>query len=249
VIKLFVSDIDGCISEPFVPFDLETLGEIRALAATGSMTGVPLAPPEFTLCTGRPLGYAEAVGQALGVRLPILFEAGAGMYNMTTGVRTWHPSFGPSEASARREIQDWLETLVPGTSMAVDRGKYTQAGLIGADAAEIAAALETVSEFVGTSFPDFRVAYTEISVDVMHKDLTKREGLAWLAQELGLELDELAFIGDTNGDLGGLRAVGSSFAPANGSAEVRQTVGTVTTGAVCAGVLEAYRICVDRNNS
>jgi hydroxymethylpyrimidine pyrophosphatase-like HAD family hydrolase len=249
VIKLFVSDIDGCISEPFVPFDLETIGKIRALAATGSISGVPLAPPELTLCTGRPLGYAEAVGQALDVRLPILFEAGAGMYNMTTGVRTWHPSFGPNVASSRREIQDWLETLVPGTTMAVDRGKHTQAGLIGADAAEIAAAVEAATEFVGTNFPDFLVAYTDISVDIMHRDLTKREGLAWLAQELGLELDELAFIGDTNGDLGGLRAVGTSFAPTNATAEVLQTVGTVTTGAGCAGVLEAYRTCVDRNNS
>ena len=235
-IRLFASDIDGCLTEPFAPFDLDLLAELRRLTRRGD-------GPAFTLCTGRPLGYAEAMAQLLDVRLPILFEAGAGMFDPQSGVRRWHPDFGGAEQEAIAHIQNWLEELTRGTGLAVDRGKFTQAGLIGAETAEIEAATGPVERYVEEKFPDFTVAHTPISIDIMHRGLTKREGLTWLAGELGIPLEATAFIGDTNGDIGALGVSGASFAPANASPEVKKLVGTVTTGRFTASVLEAYSLC------
>ncbi|NNE71585.1 MAG: HAD family phosphatase [Rhodothermales bacterium] len=249
MVRLFVSDIDGCLSEPFVPFNLEHLGALRQLVEAGSASGVPKIPPAFTICTGRPLGYAEAMAQALGVTQPFLFEAGAGMFHPQTGVRAWHPDFTEAAARAVEDIQRWLESLVRGTSMAVDRGKHTQAGVIGADQGEIREAMVRTASFVEANHPEFVVAFTPISVDVMMGNLTKAQGLEWLAKETGIPLSEMAFIGDTNGDLGALRNVGTAFAPANGTEAVRHAAGTVTQGEVSAGVLEALHLCIERNRT
>ena len=59
----------------------------------------------------------------------------------------------------------------------------------------------------------------------------------------------MAFIGDSNGDLGALETVGYSFAPANATAEVRARVQVVTDGRGIDGVLEAYRWCLARNEA
>lgn len=249
MVRLFVSDIDGCISEPFVPFDLGNLAALRRLAETGSISSVPNTPPGFTLCTGRPLGYAEAVAQALGVTEPFLFEAGAGMFFPRTGVRRWHPDFTSEAARAIADIQQWLEGIAQGTTLAVDRGKHTQAGLIGADPREVQTAMEQTAAFVDENHPGLVVAFTPVSVDVMLGHLTKAEGLEWLSRETGVPLAEMAFIGDTNGDLGALRTVGHPFAPSNGTEAVRQAAGTVTRGEVSAGVLEALQLCIDRNRT
>lgn len=249
MVRLFVSDIDGCISEPFVPFDLDNICAIRKLAESGSVSSVPDTPPGFTLCTGRPLGYAEAVAQALGVTEPFLFEAGAGMFFPNTGVRKWHPDFSPETARSIADIQEWLEGIARGTTLSVDRGKHTQAGVIGADPQEVGTAIEQTTAFVEENHPGFVVAFTPVSVDVMLGHLTKAEGLEWLGLETGVPLAEMAFIGDTNGDLGALRTVGHPFAPANGTEAVRQAAGTVTRGEVSAGVLEALQLCIDRNRT
>jgi hydroxymethylpyrimidine pyrophosphatase-like HAD family hydrolase len=248
MVRLFVSDIDGCLSEPFVPFDLGTLDRIRELVAAGAIRSVPDTPPAFSICTGRPLGYAEAVAQALGVRIPFLFEAGGGMYDPLSGLRRWHPNFGPDDQSAVADIQHWLESRTRGTTLSVDRGKHTQAGLIGAEESEIMQELGPVTEFVREHHPEFTVAHTAISIDIMSARLTKREGLTWLASEVGVGIQDLAFIGDSNGDLGGLGLAGTSFAPANATGEVRNAVSTVTRGRAADGVLEAYLECIERNS-
>ncbi|MBO6574029.1 MAG: HAD family phosphatase [Rhodothermales bacterium] len=242
MVRLFASDIDGCLSEPFVPFVLDDFAELRRL------TRLPGAPA-FTLCTGRPLGYAEATAQALDVRLPFLFEAGAGMYDLTTGRRAWHPDFGPEQERAIAAIQEHLESVVRGTDMSVDRGKHTQAGVIGADTDDILRARDQIQAYVTDHHAEFVVAHTPISVDIMHRALTKREGLLWLGRELGIDIADMAFIGDTGGDKGALELVGTSFAPANATGPVKRAVHHVLPGTASKAVLAAYQACIASSSS
>jgi hypothetical protein len=58
MIRLFVVDLDGCISFPFVTPDWEAINVIRDLNIASKHD--PSIPP-ITICTGRPLPYAEAV--------------------------------------------------------------------------------------------------------------------------------------------------------------------------------------------
>ncbi len=250
MIKLFVSDIDGCLSEPFRPFNRLRFQELAAYIGAADAFEGEGALPAFSLCSGRSLSYVEAMTQALGVRVPVLCEAGGGLFDPVTARVAWHPDFTGEVEAQIEQVRRWmLGACVPGTRLAFDYGKRTQAGLMGADAAEIAAHVPVVERYVAGRFPDLCVFHTPVSIDVLPVAVTKRQGLRWLGERLGCPLDQMAFIGDTNGDLGALEAVGYSFAPANATEAVRRTAQVVTGGQLIEGVLEAYRWCVARNEA
>lgn len=250
LIKLFVSDIDGCLAEAFTGYDLKRMNTLRRYAAQAEAAhaqGQPSALPRFSLCSGRPSPYVEAMGQALDLRVPVLFESGGGAFDLSTGLLSWHPQFTPAIEKQVDALKSWLRThVMPDTHMSVEIAKRTQAGIYGPDAGEVYAQLPAVHAHVAAQHPDFTVFHTDVSIDVVHHTLTKREGIAWLGQMLGYTFDEIAYIGDTNGDLPALSAVRYPFAPPNATSSV-QRVTTVTRGAVIAGVLEAYRWCIRHN--
>lgn len=253
-VRLFLSDIDGCLSEPYEPYDLDGFAELRALAARAEADD---RLPRLGLCTGRSYGYAEAVAQVLDVRGPVLFESGGGRFDLIGGRIGWSEGMTDDvEAQLdavrtffRREV---LPMAAPGT-VSLDYGKRAQAGVVTLDAEVLARAIEATERFVDEERLDLLVAPTHVSVDVVPRGLTKQAAVEAVARKEGLSLDEVAFIGDTRGDLGALSVVGHPFAPANAQEEVKAAVrdwgGTVTRGAVLDGVLEAYRQCVDHNES
>lgn len=242
-IRLFISDIDGCIAEPYRPYQVEEIGKLTRLIAS-------VDEPRFTLCSGRAYPYVEAVTQVLGVQTPVIFESGGGMFDPVSASITWNPNFHRDVEVELAEIGRWLrDVLVPGTSMMFDYGKRTQAGVIGPYEAEVLRAADVVERHVASNHPGFTVYHTSVSVDVVFTEITKRQAMSWIAESLGLALPEIAFIGDTNGDLGALDIVGRSFSPANGTEAVRSAVQTVTAGSVIDGVIEAYRTCIHENAS
>lgn len=248
MIRLFVSDIDGCLSEPYRPYDRQRLDAIAGLAARGDRNAVPSAPPAFSLCTGRPYAYTEAVTQLLGLTVPVIFEAGAGLFDPVEARTRWHPDLDDATDGQLATMREWLTRESRGTSLSLDIGKRSQAGVIGPDPEDVRALLPRVRAHVASTYPDLTVSATPVSIDVMSRRLTKAAGLRWLADTLDLSLRDMAFIGDTEGDLGGLALVGRSFAPANASPEVRAAVDTVTDGRVAEGVLEAYTRCINEND-
>lgn len=237
-IQLFVSDIDGCIAEPYQPYDVAGIQELRQLIE---------ASPEirFALCSGRPYPYVEAVTQLLGLSTPVLFESGGGMFDPVKAAVAWNPILTQEIEEELADIRRWLiDEILPGTSMMYDVGKRTQAGIIGPRKDEIDAAVAVVEDYVAARHPTFDVFHTDVSIDAVHQRITKVEGMRWLADTLDIELPKIAFIGDTNGDIGALEIVGRSFSPANGTDLVRLAVQEVTKGSVVRGVIEAYRTCV-----
>ena len=249
MIRLFVSDIDGCLAEPYQPYDLTALGQLAAWTREAGMPGHHAVLPAFGLCSGRAYPYVEAMSQLLGCVVPVLFESGAGRFDPVRAVSTWHPALTPDVRTAMHRIQDFMATEIVGTDtgMSMDYAKGTQAALVGTDPDELYPALERIRAWVAANAPGFNTFHTHISIDVVPDGLTKREGLAWLADDMGLSLDEMAYIGDTNGDIGALEVVGYSFAPANAQPAVREAVDHVCAGVDVAGTLEAYRLCMDRN--
>ena len=242
MIRLFVSDVDGCLAEAYAPFDLERIHELARLVDKAGDIRRGGAGPSFSLCSGRPYPYVEAVTQVLALRVPVLFESGSGMFDPSDPYVRWHPAFTPDMSARMEAIQSWMqESLLPGTQMMTDFAKRTQAGVIGADSDEVRQKTTAVEEFVSSNHPDFRVFYTPVSIDVVAPGVTKLEGLQWLTESLGVSLQETAYIGDANGDIDALQAVGMAFAPRNATSEVKAVVHRVTSGAVLAGVLEAYR--------
>jgi hypothetical protein len=92
----------------------------------------------------------------------------------------------------------------------------------------------------------FEVHATDISVNIILKKANKGEGITNLCELLNLDLSEVAYIGDSSGDLPGLKIVGKSFAPINAKSFVKDTA-EIVTKETTAGVLEAYEYLVEHN--
>lgn len=248
MIRLFVSDIDGCLSEPYRPYDLDRLIRIRDYAGRAGLPRNGSIYPSFSICSGRAYAYVEAVTQVLGLQVPVLFEAGGGMFDPVAARTIWNPAFSDSIANQVAEVAAWMvRTCVPQSSMSFDYGKRTQAGLIGPDVREVARFVPIVEEYVAANFPELCVFHTPVSIDVAAPNVTKRQAMHWLAQVTEVPVMEMAFIGDTNGDIGAMEEVGFPLAPANGTAVVKASASMVMTGTVTEGVLQAYEWCVKHN--
>jgi hydroxymethylpyrimidine pyrophosphatase-like HAD family hydrolase len=250
MIKLFVTDIDGCLAEPYQPYDLDGFSTLRGFAEeAGSLTQSGPAPA-VSVCSGRPYPYVEAITQALDITVPVLFEGGGGRFDPVAAQTTWNPALTDEIESELEEVRHWFVTeCVPGTQLSLDHAKRTQAGIVSPDPDEIVDVKPRTEQFVAENVPDLRVFSTGVSIDVVPPGITKRTGLEWLAGHLDVPMNEIAYIGDADSDLEALSAVGTSFAPANAEEEVLRTVDHVTDGRVLDGTLAAYRQCLDWNES
>ena len=249
-VKIFVSDIDGCLSEPYRAYRLEPLGHLAAYARQAENGGAEHGLPRLSLCSGRAYPYVEAFTQALGLSVPVVFESGGGLFHLPSARVLWNQAFTDRMASDVEALRRWLiEACLHGTSILYDYGKRTQAGVVGPDVAEVQRLVPVVERYVAENFPGFKVFHTSVSIDVLPEAITKVQALRWLAEHQGVSLAEMAYIGDTNGDLEALRAVGYAFAPSNAVPAVKAVAHRVTEGAVVDGVLEAYRWCVAHNEA
>lgn len=240
MIRLFVTDIDGCLATPYRPFRLDVLSRLRDYAREAGLPGSHSILPAFSLCSGRAYPYVEAMSQLLALTAPVLFESGAGMFDPLLSVCRWHPDFDDATSDSMKEVKMFMDNLVQDTVLSVDRAKRSQVAIVAPGPDEIQSAVQKIDAYVHDSHPSFKTFHTSFSVDVVAPHLTKRSGIAWLAEWCGIEMAEIAFVGDSNGDIGALKEVGRSYAPANADTEVKEIVHRITNGSDADGVFEAY---------
>ncbi|NNF59264.1 MAG: HAD family phosphatase [Rhodothermaceae bacterium] len=246
MITLFFTDIDGCLSEPYQPFDLEGFAQLRAWAARAEAEPTW---PRIGVCSGRSYAYAEAIAQALDLKAPVLFESGGGWFDLPSARIRWNPALTPAVEHELNAVRAFcLASIFPQDErFSLDYGKRAQAGIVHPIPYVVEQVLPVVREFVTAQFPDLHVYHTPVSIDVVPSALTKRRALEWVAEASGLTLRNLAFIGDTTGDVEAIEGVGLGFAPKNAEDVAREAADLVTDGATLRGVLEAYRRCVQHN--
>ena len=247
MVQLFVSDIDGCLSEPYDRMDLPALVRLADYVDRGGAVGSDPIYPAFSICSGRPLPYVECLTQMLGIRVPVLFESGGGMFDPRTAEVIWSPLLTDSLRKQLDEVEAWMiHEGIPGTSMVYDYAKRTQAGVIGPDHDEITACIPRVQHFVDANGFDLLVQPTHLSIDVVATGITKEIGLDWLADTVDISTHQFAYIGDSIGDLAALQRVGHSFAPENAIDQVKSSVDVVTPPRA-QGVLKAVETCILKN--
>ncbi len=198
----------------------------------------------MTICSGRPLPYVEAISQLLGMDYPMIFESGAGIYDMQQNEITWNPDFTPELEAELHQIKEHFHNKyvekIPGTIS--EFTKYMDAGIINPSTDAIMAMYSEIAPFVEKNHPNFEVHYTEVSINVIYKYANKGHGIRHLAGMMGLKLEEIAYIGDTGGDISALKIVGKSFAPANAIQAVKDIVDYPLEETVTDAVLKAYEM-------
>ena len=246
-IRLFVSDIDGCIGEPYQAFQMQHMQRLAEHAGRAGALDADATLPAFTLCSGRPFPYVEALSQMLGIRVPVLFESGGGLFDPVSAGVHWHPAFTDELREEVEALGRWMqETCIPGSSLLFDFAKRTQPGMISPFSEEIDRWMPVVEERVAVHHPRLTVHRTHLSIDVLPEGISKRIGMGWLSDTLDVPLSAMAYIGDSSGDIEALAAVGIAFAPENAIAAVRAVAHTVTAPRI-QGVVEAYEACVSHN--
>lgn len=244
MIELFISDIDGCLSEVYLRHNLTAF---QTIASLSDRSRTECGLPEWSLCSGRSGPYVEAMAQLYGLTQPVLFEGGAGMLHLSTGQVQWHPAFEEGLSLEIQEVQHWLQQAIIGSLITYDYGKRTQAGVVCPDRAALARFFPIVEQHILQHYPNLVAFQTPYSVDVIPKATTKADGILWLSRITGIPLHKMAYIGDAGMDIGALKLVGFPFAPANAHESVKALGIQITTGSYVEGVLEAYDWCVSWN--
>lgn len=243
-VRLFISDIDGCLSAPFEPYDLHKLRELRrkVVERRDDVT------PAFTICTGRPLAYVESMVQAIGFFYPVLFEGGGGIYDPTDYTVRWAPGVTREHREQLSGLMEYWEMEfgnLPGVSF--DYGKQTQASIVIRDAELLARVYDSSVRTIEDRYPLLTLADTHVSLDVYPGGLSKARGVEWLGREQGVAHEEMAFIGDSTGDIGAMQLVGVGIAPANAAPAVREAADYVCEASLIDAVHEGLDLCIDLN--
>lgn len=246
MIKLFVTDLDGCISFPFQAPVWENMSQIRRL---NEESRNDKTVPALSICTGRPYPYAEAVAQWLHIDIPFVFES-AGLYiwngnYIKTALKDDEVDLVPI-IEVRRWIQN--EVLPSFPSAAIEFTKRMDAGVVSPDKSVIDDIHSIIKERVENSYPNLEIHITDVSVNILLGGNNKLQGMKLLAEELNITLDEIAYIGDTGGDIPALREVKKAFCPSNATRAVKN-VSKEMHGKTSDAVLAAYREVIEYNRS
>lgn len=244
--KLFVLDLDGCVTHPFVTPDWQSISQIREYNLASRYDK---SIPPLSICTGRPFPYAEAVAQWLDIKLPIIFESGGGVYFPDKQVVEFSPTYYQNEQKVA-DVRSWIKELIRTDfpDLLLEFSKQTDAGIVHNDESKIMEVYNRAVEYVGATYPDFEVHRTEVSVNIILKECNKGNGLRRISEITGISLADIAYIGDSSGDIPALKIVGKPYTPANGNAQA-QKVARQTKGETSIGVLEAYEELINENRA
>ena len=244
MIKLFITDLDGCLTKPFHTPDWDQISEIRELNLHSREDDTI---PPLSICSGRPLPYVEAVAQWLDIQVPVVFE-NAGLYELSTYNIEVAPVFDERARKEIGELKSWLRSeIIPRyEGMELEFFKLMDAGLIHVQKEVIEDAFPRIVDHISESFEHFEAHKTDISINIILKENNKRDGIGMLCKALEIDPSEVAYIGDSSGDIPGLQLVGHPFAPKNaidGVKEVAEEVDFEVTKAV----LEVYKRIIEHN--
>ncbi|MBN2311404.1 MAG: HAD hydrolase family protein [Candidatus Hydrogenedentes bacterium] len=216
-IKWIVADVDGCISpEESAPWDLEAFGRFARLVREAAAGRGTLAP--LTLCTGRPQPYAEALMKVLDVRAPAICENGAVLYSLHDNRARFGPGVTEEKILALRAVRGFIETeLLPAHPDALLQfGKEAQISVFsetGEAFADVTARVEAFAAANGG--PELVINRTPFYLNISLAGVDKGSTLRALFSELGVGREDVAGIGDSEGDLPLREAVGFFACPAN----------------------------------
>jgi hypothetical protein len=103
-----ICDIDGCLGpESTDPFDIDKLLQIRKWNDRAIATG---ELPVLTVCSGRPLPFAEALCRVIGnSTLPAICENGVWLFDPKHHAYFRDPAIDASHVRAVHAAQEWIE--------------------------------------------------------------------------------------------------------------------------------------------
>ncbi|MEZ6318554.1 MAG: HAD hydrolase family protein [Phycisphaerales bacterium] len=230
-------DVDGGLSPDFFgPADTATLA---AVAEHNRRAHEDRDRPPLTLCTGRPLPFADAMARIVAVRdLPILCEGGVWMLDPATYRWSRDPNITEDHLEFARELGRWATDTFDGCYL--ETGKTAAVTIFhdrGPDhlRAHVVPAVE--AEVARRNAP-YRVAMTWTCINVEPLAVSKATGLDRAIAHANLDPKRLAGIGDTMSDLPIRERVAFFACPANAAADLKPHADYVSPYEEARGVVD-----------
>lgn len=238
--RWIIADVDGCLTpEESVVWDLARLTRLAELTRAAADGTGPLPP--ITLCTGRPQPYVEVLAKILDVRAPATCENGAVFYTLADN-RAWYADgVTPERLKGLRAVRAFIETEIlpayPGTVLQF--GKEAQISIFCETPQRLEPIGPRIAEFVAErGGPALDINMSQYYLNISLAGVNKGAAIEQLLRQLGVRREEVAGIGDTEGDLPLREAVGFFACPSNAVPALREVADYVSPYPMLEGALD-----------
>ena len=215
-VRAVVVDIDGTLTDGTRRMSLEAVAALRLVQDSGV---------DVMLASGNVLPIAYAVSNYMGFRGPVIAENGGVVCH---GQRVWVLG----DPQRPKEAWELIRRELPGADrLFTDRWRETEVGLKqGVDPGLVRELLRPMKVEVQT---------TGWAVHIMSEGMDKLVGVRKACELLGLGLDRVAAIGDSENDIRMIRGCGWGVAIGNADDRTKAAASFVAEGMNGPGVVEA----------
>jgi hypothetical protein len=215
-VRAVVVDIDGTLTDDTRRMSLDAVAALRRVQDSGV---------DVMLASGNVLPIAYAVSNYMGFKGPVIAENGGVVCHRQ---RVWVLG----DAARPREAWELLRREMPGAErLFTDRWRETEIGL--KENLDVGLVRELLRPM------DVDVQTTGWAVHIMSEGMDKAVGLRKACELLGIGMDAVAAIGDSENDIRMIEECGWGVAIGNADGRTRASASFVAEGRNGQGVLEA----------
>ncbi|MFI7252849.1 HAD family hydrolase [Micromonospora chalcea] len=257
VFPLVISDIEGCLNLDPLHYDFDILDRIRRLNLLASGHN-PI--PHLTLCTGRQSPFVDAFSAFLGVRMPVIFEGGSGLFYPLRAPGcdrvAWHPLVERSMESGELErIERVARRVARDECASASIGKERLQTYHARKGQDIERLTEIFRREMSDAGVEANITHSANAVDISVIGVDKGTAVSWLLSEISncgydggaITADRVVVMGDAPNDFPLLRAAGRSVAPINAHHSVKQAVSYVSPYTDAKALAEELIRCIRTN--
>jgi len=234
---MVICDVDGCLSpESSESFDLEGL---NLIANHNRLAIHQRDRPIVTLCTGRPISFAEAMCRLIqNSVVPCVGENGVWLWDPHANTHVSDPTITSEHWEAVQSARAFVLEKYGPRGVVLQPGKSASVTLYHSNTSilhEIVPDLK--AEFEQHGWP-FRVSMTWLYINCDLTFISKASGIRRLLAATGIAADRTAGIGDTMSDKPIAEAVADFACPANASPEIQKFAKYVSPQPEVHGVMD-----------
>lgn len=241
---LVICDVDGCLAdERGGDLDLPRLARLAELNRAAER-GEPA--PRVTLCTGRPLPFAEALARLIACHhTPLVAENGVWLYHPATNRYERDPAISADHIDAVHAAARLLEERLAPRGFSQQPGKTCSVTLFHPQRERLVEVQDEVRGLLDDRGWPFRVSMTwdYINCDLRH--VSKATGVARLLGATGIASSRVAGIGDTSSDIPLAESTAWFGCPANASDAIKAHADYVSPHEQAAGVVDILRVLAE----
>ncbi len=224
-----ICDVDGCLVPPRGhQWDFTSLAALAEKISRREFV--------FTLCSGRPATFMEALARQLTITAPLICENGSLLFDPMTKKGLIHPDIPQEFMKERPQIRRTIEELIAGTEAIIELGKDVMFSVNSTDSSIFDKLIPKLEDALAGA--PVEIQFSGRSIEVIPRGVTKAQGLAFWAETVGADISETVSIGDADNDLQILQAAGHAAAPANCTPNVKAIAEYVSPYPMVEGVLD-----------